>query len=134
MESINETISRLKFISKINKGEKINSRHLFVQTDNFLTRLSRMFYNKDNRINTFNFIKETIRDALDLIKRFQVSEKISEKMLKDNIVQDLKTSIQGILNIKDTYAEDIKLGCDIDTLIQYLNASLSEIDSDKKSY
>lgn len=133
MESINETMSRLKFIGKINKGEKINSRYLFVQSDDIFTKISRTFYYKDNRVNTLSFIKDTVRESLDLVKRLYTSPKTSDNEMGKNVLQDLKSSRQGIINIRDTYSEDIKFGCDIDTLVQIIDVSIKEIDDTQKT-
>ena len=55
MESDKEVISRLKFIGKIQKGEKINVKYMFVQPKGIATRISRTIINQDNRNNTLNF-------------------------------------------------------------------------------
>ena len=39
-------------------------------------------------------------------------------------------SDNGLLNLKETYSYDIKFCCDIDVLLQMINAKLSEIDED----
>ncbi len=132
MDSINETISRLKFIGKINKGEKINSKYLFVQSDDIFTKISRTFYYKDNRVNTLSFIKETARESLELVRRLASSEKTSDKEMAKNVLHDLKLSRQGIINIRDTYSDDIKFGCDVDTLVQVVDVCLKEIEENGK--
>jgi hypothetical protein len=46
-------------------------------------------------------------------------------------MQDLKHSTKGIINLKNTYIDDLKLGCDLDTLLQEIDAFLVEINVDE---
>jgi hypothetical protein len=43
-----------------------------------------------------------------------------------NLIEDLKHSKSGITNLKETYIQDIKFCCDIDTLLQIIEAKLIE--------
>ena len=40
----------------------------------------------------------------------------------------MKSSKNGLQNLKETYSDDIKFLCDIDVLVQIIDAKLSEID------
>ena len=51
-----DNISKLKFIGKLKKGDKINIKYMVVQQNNLITKLNRTLYNVDNRTNTLNFI------------------------------------------------------------------------------
>ena len=42
---------------------------------------------------------------------------------------DLKDAIKGILNLKETYIDDIKFCCDIQTIIQEVEAKLLELEN-----
>lgn len=123
----NEVISKLKFISKINKGEKINTRYMFVQQDDLPTKISRTFFNKDNRVNALSFIKNTIDNSFELIRAYSRSEHLFEREMCINILRDLKLAKNGIVNLKDTYITDIKFCCDMDTLLQDIDAKLNEL-------
>lgn len=128
MSSYNDVISNLKFISKVDKGEKINTNHMFVQQDNLLTSISRTFYNKDNRIKTFHFLKKTIERSFELIEgmivRLESKRDESTRVNCTNMIADLKSAREGIENLKNTYITDIKFCCDMDTLVQEINAKL----------
>jgi hypothetical protein len=41
-----------------------------------------------------------------------------------NIISDLKNSKNGLNNLKETYTLDIKFVCDLDTLLQTIDAKL----------
>ena len=60
LDSNQELISTLKFIGSIKKGEKINTKKLYIQQEGFLTSFSRTLLNQDNRWNTKNLIEHTI--------------------------------------------------------------------------
>lgn len=127
MDNAREIMSRLKFIGKIQKGEKINTRYMFVQSDNWITSLYRTIINQDNRMNALEFIQETINRSFDLITILEMSEIESNILLCENIIRDVINSKNGILNIKETYGLDIKFSCDMDTIIQHIDAKLIEI-------
>lgn len=131
MESDKEVISRLKFIGKIQKGEKINVKYMFVQPEGIVTRISRTLINQDNRQNTLNFVRSTITRVFEIITSYSSSNKESEKHICIHLIQDLKHAMNGLTNLKDTYLSDIKFCCDIDTMTQEINAKLIEIDPKK---
>lgn len=128
MESDKEVISRLKFIGKVQKGEKINVKYMFVQPEGIVTRLSRTLINQDNRQNTLNFVRSTIARTFEIVTSYSSSTKESQRHIYLHVIMDLKQAKNGLVNIKDTYLKDIKFTCDIDTLLQEIDAKLSEIE------
>ena len=124
MDSYQEIISRLKFIGKLKKGEKINTKQMYVQQEGLATTLSRTFWAQDNRINTINFIHETIKFSFELLNNYDRSESTPNKELAKHIVSDLRQVNQGLDNLKQTYILDNKFCCDIDTLIEDIKAKL----------
>jgi hypothetical protein len=126
MDSNQEIISRLKFIGKLKKGEKINTRHMYVQPDGFGTALSRTFIHQDNRGNALNFCQETINRAFELLVTYKRSEKPSDQVLYGHLISDLELAKTGLVNLKFTYITDTKFGCDMDTLLQNIVAKLND--------
>lgn len=127
MESESEIQSRLKFISKIQKGEKINTKYLYIQPVGFLTGIARSLFNQDNRSNTLAFLQNTIIKTFDILKLYCYSGKRkSDYMICLNILKDLKQAKIGLLNIKETYILDLKFCCDIDILVQQIEIVLIE--------
>jgi hypothetical protein len=122
-----EVMSKLKFISKIRKGDKINVRYLYIQPDNITTKLSRTLYNVDNRINTLNFIETTIRRGFEVITLHSNSDRTYDIQVRENVIRDLSSCKEGLINIKETYIDDIMFRCKIDTFIQEIDAKLGEI-------
>ncbi len=124
MDSKQEIISRLKFIGKLKKGEKINTRHIYVQPSGIGTTLSRTFLYPDNRGNALNFVNETISRAFEILLTYSRTEKDSEKILLNNLVNDLNQTTMGLNNLKFTYIDDSKFCCDIEALLESVQASL----------
>jgi hypothetical protein len=125
MESDKEVISRLKFIGKIQKGEKINVKYMFVQPEGIATRISRTLINQCNRQNTLNFVRNTVKRSFEIVSTYMESKIDSQKHICAHIINDLKQSQKGISNIKSTYIDDLKVCCDLDTLLQEIDAFLS---------
>ena len=70
MESTRETISRLKFIGKIQIGDKVNLKFMYMQPDGLMTQLSRSI-NQDNRTKTLIFLQDTINKTFEIFKFYE---------------------------------------------------------------
>ena len=127
MESNKEVISRLKFIGRLQKGEKINARRVYVQPDGLLTSFVRTLVYQDNRGNTLQFVQETIQRSFELFTTYERSDKEADRSMCPHIIKDLKVAKTGLANLKDTYMADVKFCCDMDTFLQSIDAKLSEI-------
>jgi len=126
MHKNKHVLSCLKFIANIKVNEKINLRYLSLQEDGFFTQILRTL-NQDNRHKTLVFIDETIHKAFELIKCYENSKLTSEKIMCDNLILDLKSSREGIENLKKTYNTDLKFVCDLNCLLEFINANLLEL-------
>jgi hypothetical protein len=124
MDTKQEITSKLKFIGKINKREKINTQYMYVQPDGVGTSLSRTFLYQDNRSNTLNFIQDTICRAFDLLAKYERSKVNSDRIHYRLLVTDLKNATLGIANLKITYKDDTKFCCDMDTILEFIHANL----------
>jgi hypothetical protein len=116
-----EIKSRLKFISNVNVGDKINVKFMIIQKDSVYTKLSRTLY-YENRQNTLIFLKDTIHRAFEIINMDppQMSKEYNVDMMKI----DLLHCKVGIENLKQTYLDDVKFRCDLDTVIQEIEQQL----------
>lgn len=129
MEANKEVMSRLKFIGRLQKGEKINARRVYVQPDGIVTSISRTLINQDNRGNTLQFVQDTVNRAFELLTTYERSEKESERVMCPHLISDLKKAKSGLANLKDTYISDVKFTCDIETLLAHIDAKLDELRS-----
>ena len=127
MDSSEELISKLKFLSKIQKGEKMNVGGMFMQLDCFKTTVSRTIWNVDSRQNTLTFIEKVLNNSTELIELFLNSTQHAQYVMASNIMKDLESSKDGIRNLKITYNNDVMFCSKIDTFIQWVDAKLIEI-------
>jgi len=128
MNNESEILSRLKFIGRIQKGEKVNTKYLYVQSIGFFTGISRTFITQDNRGNTMDFLQNTISKIFDILYMYQNSKKQSDTSKSINLIKDLKQAKLGIINLKETYVVDIKFCCDADVLIENINIKIDEFE------
>jgi hypothetical protein len=119
-----EILSRLKFIGALQKGDKIHTKKMYVQPDSLVTSISRTLLNQDTRSNALAFIQETIDRTFEILKTYSRSDTESEILMCVNIAQDLRQAKTGLANFKATYISDIKLCCDVDTLLQIINIQI----------
>jgi ribosome maturation protein Sdo1 len=124
-----DVIPRIKFIGKIQKGEKMNVKHMQIQQDTILTKIFRSFVYNDNRTNTFNFINTSIKKAFEILNMHMDSDKQFDKKICQNIINDLRQCRYGMINIKDTYMDDLMFCCKMDSLIEESEARINDIES-----
>jgi hypothetical protein len=132
MNTNEDIIPKLKFISRLNKGDKINVKNLYIQPNNFINKISRSFIHIDDRTNTLIFVSNTIKKGFDLFIQHIETNNPFDNILCQNILYDLKNSINGLLNLKETYGDDIMFICKIDALIEEIEARLVEIENKYK--
>jgi hypothetical protein len=116
MENI---LSKLKFISKLEPGDKIDTSSVYKLPPSFRTSIYRTF-TFDSRKTTLNFVSSTINDAFDLLSL----SKSNGKDIFEHIVNDIQSARDGLLNLKQTYPNDIKFQCDIETIINMIDVKL----------
>lgn len=122
-----DILSKLKFIGKIKKEEKICVKNMTIQQNNIFTKLSRSFIIVDSRENTLNFLSHTIKRSFELLSLHMTGKTLFDKSMTEHIMIDLENSKQGLINLKSTYAHDLMFCCKIDTLIQEIDARLEEL-------
>ena len=102
-----ETISRLKFIGKIQIGDKVNLKNMYIQPDGLITQISRSIL-QDSRSKTLVFLQDTISKTFEILKCYERTKKNSDKIMCANLINDLKNSKNGLSNLKENYSMDIK--------------------------
>jgi hypothetical protein len=129
MENMKEIISNLKFISNLKKLDKINTKYMYKEQDGLFTRLNRTFFYNDNRKNTLKFIQTTIQSGFEILMFYERLDKLSDKAMCVNIIQDIIQSKTGLQNLKETYSSDLQFVCNIDTILQTIDAKLKDVES-----
>jgi hypothetical protein len=124
-----EIIPRIKFIGKIQKGEKMNVKHMQVQPDSILTKISRSFIHTDTRSNTYTFVNYSIKKGFEILYQHLGSEKPFDRILCINLMNDLRNCKSGLQNIRETYIEDLMFCCKIDALIEETDARINDVET-----
>jgi len=126
IEKNRETITKLKFIGTFQNGEKIDVKNLKIEQNNFFTPIKRMLLG-DGRNNTILFLTGTIERSFEIVQSFCNSDRKSEQIFCSNIIMDLIKATHGLKNIQKTYKEDKMFACNIDILIECIQAKITEL-------
>lgn len=127
MDSYKEVMSRLKFIGKVQKYEKINVKFMYVQPDGIGTTISRTI-SQDSRKNTLNFLQTVIYRSFEIIDKYSNSNLPTEISIKEHVLGDLKQAKIGLINLKGTYSSDIYFCCQVDTMLQDIDRKVNYSD------
>lgn len=138
-KKVQETLSKLKFISKLQQGEKVNVKDLFIRdNDSIVQRILRTFKNYSTYISgstiveskeaTLLFIQESVNEAITLITLYSANNaEPFQKHIAEIITQNLDISKQGIRNSIDTYKQDRKFMSEAEAVIQTLEARIKNL-------
>lgn len=121
-----EVITRLKFIGTLQSGDKIDVSNVRIESAHFFTPLKRLLYG-EGRDKTLGFLGVIVERSIEIIQSYLHSERLSEKIYCANIIHDLINAVVGLKNIQQTYADDNLFVCNIDALIENIDAKLTEI-------
>lgn len=124
LEGNEDVISKLKFISYIQKDEKIDVKHLSRQPNTVMTKINRMFIFPDNRNKCHSFVRDVINRSFQILESYYMHDNI---LACKNLICDLINAKQGLANLKYTYSDDTLFCCNIDILIEKIDGKLSKI-------
>ena len=117
----NAIIVNLKVISSIQPNDKINTcdNYLNIESKNVIPQSVKRWWRGDDRNECLLRIALIIGQALD----------------KDNpmITENIKQSINGLNNLKNTYSKCIQTVARINTIIEKINNTLQDNDLDTSS-
>jgi len=122
-----DVITKLKFLSKIQAGEKINVEELRLEKDGVILSAKRKLWRVDSRENSERFIREVIGSGLEEISKLGGSKR--EESIRGVLLTGVRESLKGIRGLKGTYNEDTYFCCGIDTYIELIEAKLLELES-----
>ena len=121
-----EVITRLKFIGTFQPGEKIDVANLRIEPNTLFTPIKRLLFG-ESRDKTFHFLNVTIERSIEIIQVYVNSSQLADQKYCVNIIHDLMKAVVGLKNIQETYREDKMFACNIDILIESVDAKLTEI-------
>lgn len=121
-----DTIKKLKFITMIEQGERINVHSVSTTQESWFSSIYRTIF-KESRAKTFQFMSDVIDRSFELVALYKDSKKLSDKISCYQILDDIIQSITGIKNIQMTYISDRNFYCEMETLLSSIYARLAEI-------
>ena len=128
-----DVMKKLKFIAKIEPGDRINVNSISTTTNTWFSAIYRSIF-KESRAKTYQFLNEVIDRSFELIVLYQDSDKMADRITCSHILEDLHHSVNGLKNLQTTYTDDRSFYCDIDTLIGSIFARLAECYENNKLF
>lgn len=123
MELYRDVQASLKFISRIRAGDKINVDQMSIYPVGWLSSIMRTLWYSDSRNKTLSFLHDSVNRALELIRCYEQNPTKYTSILRKNIIVDLEATKNGLENLKITYEDDLKFLCEVDTLVQCIDAA-----------
>jgi len=114
----------LRVISKLEIGNKLIKNDKYINIDTSYLQFFYRWYNSVNRSNTIEYI------TLVLNKSFDISEQLLELKTEEStqllfrLNNDLRNTINGLINLKQTYSHDKLIQSEIDVMIDNIRTKL----------
>lgn len=130
-----DTISKLRFLTKIEESEKVNILSHSVVSDTFFNNIIRslnsFFVFNDSREVTLNFIKHTTDDAIKITERCFEERGTLHRRIGIIVLDSLKEikSGSGIKSLMKTYKSDNMFIAKLETFLEILKAKITDIES-----
>lgn len=143
---IQNVISKLRFLSKVKKGEKLQIDKLSVVENTWYAKLMRVWntldLNQDSNNNIEN-VKESRRKSLKFIKDlYEEGLRLASSIVKETssyytdlwsmLVKSLKDAQPGISNLMISYESDRLYISEVETFIDVLNAKIHNLEDERK--
>jgi len=125
--SVQDIVSRLKFISKIKEGEIVDVRSSTIMELGWPSSIYRTFFTRnESRKITLEFFRQIISSAFDMITLYLNMKDAFYQQIGVMIFDALKESKTGIANQSKTYRNDRMYVSQIETLLLTLDTELIE--------
>lgn len=118
---IDDIFINLRIISKIEVGEKILNDDKYISIDSSYCKSITRWYYDINRKNNFTFINNIFQKTFILN-----NEILNNNELLIRLNNELKFSINGLLNYKQTYIYDKLFQSEIDVLIENIRNKIDQ--------
>lgn len=121
-----DVIKKLKFITLIEAGERINVNTCSTSPNTLFSAVYRSLF-KESRAKTFGFLNDVMDRSFELIYLYKESQKVSDRISCVQIVDDIMNSLTGIRNLQTTYVADRNFYCEMETLLGSIYSRLAEL-------
>jgi hypothetical protein len=129
---IKDVIAKLRFISKIEIGNKVNVKDMFVRDNTVVwQRILRSFHNWflqgcESKESTLKYIEKVTDEAIVLIREQRnYPNDAYRQEIADILLRNLENSLQGTKNLKKTYEDDISFVARIEAYLETLEVSMN---------
>jgi acyl-CoA hydrolase len=128
--SVQDIVSKLKFISKIEEGEIVDVRSSTIMEAGWSSSIYRTFFTRnESRKITLDFFRQTISNAFDMITLYLNAKDQFYRQIGVMIFEALQESKKGITNHGTTYRRDRMYMSQIETLLLTLDKELIEFNN-----
>lgn len=121
-----EVIKKLKFITMIEPGERINVSSCTTSPNTLFSAVYRSLF-KESRQKTFGFLNDVMDRSFELVFLYKDSKKVSDRISLVQVVEDIMSSLSGIRNLQTTYQSDRNFYCEMETLLGSIYSRLAEL-------
>jgi len=126
--SVQDVISKLRFIATLKPNEKIDVAALSVQVDSYGSRLYRTFIARGESRNTsLDFLRQTLGEAFDLASAYLLRDEPFNKKIGQMVVDALAAAKAGIESLKETYKDDRMFASRVAALVGTLDAKMADL-------
>jgi hypothetical protein len=126
-KTLQEIVSKLKFISKIQPHQKIDVKTMTFNDNSWNQRLVRtwngILYGEDRK-ETYRMIENVMNDAYETCLNYRNRQDCFYRNLSVMILEALNESIKGIHNLEKTYETDVMFVSQLETLCCTLEAKI----------
>jgi hypothetical protein len=111
-----ELIINLKVLSKLDKNNKLTTKEKFLnlQSSYLLPEALSRWWNGDNRDESLKFLDNLATKSIKLLKE------------NDDLLQNIKESLIGLENLKDTYSKCTQTNARLDVIIEKINKGIKD--------
>jgi len=127
-KTIQDILSNLKFVSKIQKGYKVNVKELSFNNNNFLEWIKRKWYG-ETKEDTLKFVEDLYDLSFKTIINFKKRDELFYRNMSNNILNALQDSKEGIHSLIETYKEDVMFVSRIEALESTLDTKINMLNN-----
>jgi hypothetical protein len=131
-ESVEKINSKLKFIAKIKGGEKVDVKSCTIHKDDMFFRARRTIWDRETKLDTFNFIRETYNNAVEQVYYYKKFDDDFRRNIVKNIITNIYSSFEGLKALMDTYSKHEKFTADLESLMETTRTKLTIIYPEEK--
>jgi hypothetical protein len=121
---VQAVLGKLRFLSKLRPGERINVDTLAVYTGWYTEKVRRWWHDAGRKA-TIRFLQETFREAFNLANKYV--DKPDRNKLGEIVLSEIENAYAGIKALKATYISDLGFQAKAEALEKVSCARVQEL-------